>query len=101
MLFLAAFGTVGYLTRRDLRIVARVSCIGLLVLIVFGIVLAFVNIPGGSAVYVVGGLAVLAGWTLVDFQKLCRAGNLDVIDLALSIYLDLINVFLFVLRVSE
>ena len=50
-LFIAGFGTAGYLTRRDVSAIARVSFGALLALIVFGIVPFFVHIPGGSLIY--------------------------------------------------
>jgi FtsH-binding integral membrane protein len=101
MLFLAAFGTVGYITRRDLSALARVSFIALFGLIGFGMVMFFVNIPHGQIIYSVVGLVIFAAWTLIDFQRLRRANESDVILLALGIYLDLLNVFLLILRLLQ
>jgi modulator of FtsH protease len=39
-------------------------------LIVFGIVLIFVQISGGDLVYSVLGLVIFAGFTMFDFQRL-------------------------------
>src|ERR1700678_2033012 len=50
-LFIAGFGSAGYATRRDLSAYARVFFWALLALIGFGIVLIFVNIPGGELAY--------------------------------------------------
>lgn len=47
-LFIAGFGAAGYATRRDLTALARLSFWVLVALIVFGIVLIFVHIPGGD-----------------------------------------------------
>src|SRR5260370_15776635 len=69
-LFIAGFGAAGYATRRDLAPVARASFWALLALIVFGIGLILVHIPGGHLVYSVLGLVTLARFTLVDFQRL-------------------------------
>jgi uncharacterized protein len=63
-LFIAGFGAAGYATRRDLTAIARASFWALLALIVFGIVLIFVNIPGGALVYSVLGLVIFAGYTM-------------------------------------
>ena len=66
----------------------------------FGIVLIFVNIPGGSMIYSVLGLVIFAGFTLFDFQQLRR--NKDIRSaplLAASIFLDILNVFLFFLQI--
>ena len=48
-LFIGALGTAGYATRRDLSGLYRFLFIALLGLIVFGIVMIFVSIPGGYA----------------------------------------------------
>ena len=99
-LFIAGFGAAGYATRRDLAPVARASFWALVALIVFGIVLIFVQIPGGDLVYSVLGLVIFAGFTLFDFQR-ARA-NTDVASaplLAASIFLDILNVFLFFLQI--
>ena len=99
-LFVAGFGAVGYATRRDLSVVGRVSFLALIALIAFGIVLIFVRIPHGSLVYALLGLVVFAGLTMFDFQRLRRSKNLDSAPLiAGSIFLDLLNVFLFFLRI--
>src|ERR1700744_6424211 len=99
-LFIAGFGAAGYATRRDLSGLARVSFWALLVLIVFGIVLIFVHIPHANLIYSVLGLVVFAGLTMVAFQRLRR--NTDRASaplIAASIFLDVLNVFLFFLRI--
>ena len=99
-LFIAAFGAVGYATRRDLAPVARVCFWALVALIVVGIVLIFVHIPEGNLVYSVLGLVIFAGFTMFDFQRLRT--NSDITEaplLAASIFLDVLNVFLFFLQI--
>jgi modulator of FtsH protease len=99
-LFVAAFGAFGYLTKRDLSVVRRVSFIALLVLLLAGIVLIFVHIPHASLIYAVLGLVIFAGLTAADFQRLRRAQGLDSAPLlAASIFLDILNVFWFFLRI--
>ncbi|MBW8483358.1 Bax inhibitor-1/YccA family protein [Actinomadura parmotrematis] len=99
-LFIAAFGAAGYATRRDLAVVARISFWALLALIVFGLVLVFVQIPGGQLVYSVLGLVIFAGLTMVDFQRLRRSTDVATAPLlAASIFLDVLNVFLFFLQI--
>jgi len=99
-LFIAGFGTAGYATRRDLSGIARLCFWALIALIVFGIVLIFVNIPNGSLIYSVIGLVIFAGLTAFDFQRLRRSKDLDSAPLlAASIFLDALNVFLFFLRI--
>ena len=99
-LFIAGFGAAGYATRRDLSAIARVFFWALLALIVAGIVLIFVHIPGGDLVYSVLGLVIFAGFTMFDFQRLRT--NTDVNSapfIAASIFLDVLNVFLFFLEI--
>ena len=96
-LFVAGFGAYGYATRRDLSSWARWLFIALLGLIGFSIVLLFVSIPGGHVIWAVLGLVVFAAYTMFDFNRLRRANPDDVIWIACSIFLDVFNVFLFML----
>jgi FtsH-binding integral membrane protein len=99
-LFIAGFGAAGYATRRDLSAVARVAFWALLALIVFGIVLIFVHIPGGALIYSVLGLVIFAAFTMVDFQRIRRSQDITAAPLlAASIFLDILNVFLFFLQI--
>jgi len=99
-LFIAGFGAAGYATRRDLSGVARLCFWALIALIVFGIVLICVHIPGGSLIYSILGLVIFAGLTMFDFQRLRRSKDIASAPLlAASIFLDALNVFLFFLRI--
>ena len=99
-LFIAGLGTAGYATRRDLSRLARASFWALLALIVFGIVLVFVQIPGGALISAVAGLVIFAGLTLFDFQRLRQAEDIRTAPLlAASIFLDVLNVFLLFLSI--
>jgi uncharacterized protein len=97
-LFIAGFGAYGYATRRDLSAIARFCFWALIGLIVFGIVLIFVRIPNGQLIYAVLGLAIFAGLTAYDFQRLRRTRDIRAAPLlAASIFLDILNVFLLLL----
>jgi uncharacterized protein len=99
-LFIAGCGVAGYATRRDLSAVARVSSWALLALIMLGVVMIFVDIPGGSLTYSVLGLVIFAGLTMSDFQRLRRSKDIDSAPLmAASIFLDALNVFQFFLQI--
>lgn len=99
-LFIAGFGAWGYATRRDLAPLARMAFWALLGLIVFGVVLIFVNIPGGALIYAILGLVIFSVYTMYDFQRLRRATHeTQVVGIALSIFLDVFNVFLFMLQI--
>jgi Integral membrane protein, interacts with FtsH len=97
-LFIAGFGAAGYATRRDLAPLARYFFWALIALIVFGIVTIFIKIPGGDVIYAIAGLAIFAGITMFDFQRLRRGSDIRTAPLlAASIFLDILNVFLLLL----
>ena len=99
-LFIAGFGAAGYATRRDLTAIARAGFWALLALIGLGIALIFVNIPGGALIYSVLGLVIFAGFTMFDFQRIRRSQDIRTAPLlAASIFLDILNVFLFLLQI--
>jgi FtsH-binding integral membrane protein len=99
-LFIAGFGAVGYATRRDLAPLARVFLWALIALIVFGIVLIFVQIPNGQLIYAILGLVIFAGLTAFDFQRVRRTQDIRSAPLiAASIFLDVLNVFLLFLSI--
>jgi uncharacterized protein len=101
-LFIAGFGAAGYATRRDLSGLARSLFWALVALIVFGVVLIFVQIPGGSLIYGVVGLVIFAGLTSLDFQRLRRSKDIRTAPvLAASIFLDILNVFLLFLSLFQ
>jgi modulator of FtsH protease len=96
--FVAALGAVGYATRRDLSSWARALFWALLALIVFGVVLIFVRIPNGHIIYAVLGLVVFGFFTVFDFNRLRRTNQAGAVPIAASIFLDIFNVFLFMLQ---
>ena len=99
-LFVIGFGAWGYATRRDLAPYVRFFFWALIGLIVFGVVMIFIQIPNGQLIWAILGLAIFAFWTAFDFQRLRRTttGNMAV-PLALGIFLDIFNVFLFFLQI--
>jgi len=99
-LFIAGCGAAGYATRRDLSALARMSFWALVALIMFGVVMIFVDIPGGSLTYSILGLVIFAGLTMSDFQRLRRSDDIGSAPLmAASIFLDALNVFQFFLQI--
>lgn len=98
-LFVGALGAGGYAIRKDLSFLYRFAFFALLGLIVFGIVTLFVSMPGGSMIYAFLGLAVFGLFVVLDFNRLRRAGQQEVIPLAAGIFLTVFNVFLFFLQI--
>jgi modulator of FtsH protease len=97
-LFVAALGSAGYAIRRDLSGLYRFLFVALLLLIVFGFVSLLVSMPHADVIYAVLGLVIFGAYTLVDFNRLRRAGEQEVVPLAAGIFLDVLNVFLFFLQ---
>jgi modulator of FtsH protease len=98
-LFVGILGSVGYATRRDLSSWARTLFWALLALLVFGLVATFVVIPGANIIYCVLGLVLFGFFTVFDFNRLRRADQYMAVPIAASIFLDIFNVFLFLLRI--
>jgi FtsH-binding integral membrane protein len=96
--FVGALGAFGYATRRDLSRWARAFFWALVGLIVGGIVLIFVSIPNANVIYAVAGLVIFGGFTVIDFNRIRRAGSEDAVPIAAGIFLDFSNVFLLMLQ---
>jgi modulator of FtsH protease len=96
MLTLAA---VVYLTSFDFRKLSGIAFGALIVLVIVGLISAFTHFLHPS-VYAWGTLAVFTLLVLVDFARI-KAGNSGAtsIELATSIYLDAINIFLALLQI--
>jgi FtsH-binding integral membrane protein len=97
-LFVGGLGSAGYAIRRDLSFLYRIAFWLLLALILGGIVLIFVRIQGAYTAWSIVGLAVFGLYTVIDFNRLRRAGTSEAIPLAAGIFLDVLNIFLLFLR---
>jgi FtsH-binding integral membrane protein len=98
-LFVGGLGATGYAIRKDLSGGYRFLFVLLLALIVFGFIGLLVAIPHASIIYAVAGLAIFGGYTVLDFNRMRRAGMEEVVPLAAGIFLDVLNIFLFFLRI--
>jgi uncharacterized protein len=96
--FVAACGSYGYATSRDLSSWARTLFWALLALILFGLVTIFISIPNANIIYAVLGLVIFGGFTIFDFNRLRRSTPEGAIAIAASIFLDVFNVFLLLLQ---
>jgi modulator of FtsH protease len=97
-LTVAGMGTWGYATRRDLSYLYRTLFFCLLGLIAFGLVIVLFNISGARTIYALAGIAIFSGYTLVDFNRLRRAGSDAAVPIAAGIFLDVFNLFLLFLQ---
>ena len=97
-LFVGVLGAGGYTIQRDLSFLYRIAFGLLLVLLVAGLVLIFVHMEALYTVWAIAGLAVFGLYTVLDFNRLRRAGKDQAIPLAAGIFLDILNIFLFFLQ---
>ena len=97
-LTVAGLGAGGYAIRRDLSFLYRIAFWLLLALLAAGVVLIFVRIPAAYTIYSIFGLLVFSLYTVIDFNRLRRAGRGEAIPLAAGIFLDVLNIFLFFLQ---
>lgn len=106
----AGFGALslwGYTTKRDLSPIGSFLIIGLVGIILASLVNLFVQSPGISFAVSVIGVLIFAGLTAYDTQRIKEwysagddaavMGRKSILG-ALSLYLDFINLFLFLLR---
>jgi FtsH-binding integral membrane protein len=96
--FVAGLGSAGYATRRDLSSWYRVLFWALLGLIAFGVIAIFVAIPNENIIWSVAGLVIFGGYTVLDLNRLRRSGQESAVPIAASIFLDVLNIFLFFLQ---
>jgi FtsH-binding integral membrane protein len=96
--FVASLGAAGYATRRDLSAWYRVLFWALLALLLFGLVAIFVSIPNENLIWSIAGLVIFGGYTVLDFNRLRRTGEEGAVPIAASIFLDVLNIFLFFLQ---
>jgi FtsH-binding integral membrane protein len=103
----AGLSLVGYTTKRDLSAMGAFMTMGLFGIIIAMLINAFFPMPGLGLAISVLGVIIFAGLTAWDTQKLKNmyrqvagteyAGK-TVIMGALSLYLDFLNMFMFLLR---
>ena len=107
-LLFGAFSVYGIVTKRDLTKLRPILLIGLIVLIVFGILGIFFRMGALDLIISLIGIAIFVGFTAYDTQKI-KAGyeyfsndsemlKKASVNIALQLYLDFINLFLYILR---
>ncbi len=95
----------GYLTRIDLSKLGAILLMGLIGIIIATIVNIFLRSDGIQTIVSYLGVVIFMGLTAYDVQKIKgiykqfgTAGNMAILG-ALSLYLDFLNLFLFLLRI--
>ena len=107
-LYFGAMAAFGYATKADLSRIRTVLLGGLIFLIVFAFLSMFLNLGGLERIYCLIGIAIFLGFTAYDTQKIKAfhayyghdpemAAKASIFA-ALQLYLDFINLFLYLLR---
>ena len=94
-------GGYGYTTKRDLTGLGSFLFIGLLVLIGASIIGIFLHLAALQIAIAAGGSLLFTGFLVFDLNRIARAGQVsqgDAILMAVSVYLDIVNLFLFLLQ---
>ena len=107
-LLFGTFSIYGIVTKRDLTKLRPILLIGLIVLIVFGILGMFFRMGAMDLIISLAGIAIFIGFTAYDTQKIKKGYEYfssdeemlkrASINIALQLYLDFINLFLYILR---
>jgi len=108
-LFFAVMAIYGFITKADLTAIGRIMSFGLILLIGFWVLSMFLNLSAIETIMCFIGLAIFLGLTAYDTQKIKAyyysfSGDADMLNRAavlsaLGLYLDFINIFLYVLRI--
>lgn len=94
-------GGIGYTTKRDLTGLGGFLFIGLIALIVASLVGIFVHLAILQIAISAIGAVLFSAFLVFDLNRIAnspQASTGDAIVLALSVYLDIVNLFLFLLR---
>ena len=100
---------IGYTTKKDLTSFGPLMVVGLIMLIVFSLIGIFVNLPAVDFAISIIGVILFLGITIYDTQKMKNTyyhyQNDEVMleklstFFALELYLDFINLFIYLLRI--
>lgn len=100
-IFVAVLGAAGYSMRCDLGVLWRALLVAVGGLLMTALVAMLLSSPMVDRAYSIGGIVVFGGYTLFDFNRMRRAGVQDVFPLAIGIFLDAVNAFMFLLNLGS
>lgn len=108
IIFFACLTVIGATTKKDLTKLGTICLVALLALIIGEIIMLIFHIGGMTNIIAIIGLLIFAGLTAWDTQRLHKILQLEDgsevekekigIYFALELYLDFINIFLYILR---
>ena len=98
----AVFGSLTayvFMSKKDFSFLGGMLFVGLIGLLVAGIVMFFVHAAWASTVYSLFGVLIFSGFVLYDTSQIMqRMAPEDAVMGAVALYLDFINLFMFILR---
>ncbi len=97
----AGLGSYVWISGKDFGGIGKFLIWALVGLIVVGLLRFFVAFtPGINLIYAIGGAALFAGFTLYDFSNIKhRYGPNDYVAATVGLYLDFLNLFLFLIQI--
>lgn len=97
----AGLGSYVWISNKDFGGIGKFLIWALVGLIVVGLLRFFVAFtPGINLIYAIGGAALFAGFTLYDFSNIKhRYGPNDYVAATVGLYLDFLNLFLFLIQI--
>jgi modulator of FtsH protease len=85
--------TLATVVKRDLSGLSRFLFVGLIILVVAGLINAFVHSTAAMLAMSVASMAIFSLYIMVDVKRVLEGGETNYVMATLSIYLDLVNVF--------
>ncbi len=99
VLMFGAAGTIGWTTNKSLEGMKGFLFITLIGMVIVGVIGIFIPWSNNFEIIYSGiGIILFSAYTMYDFQKIKSYPEDRYIDAALHIYLDIFNLFIFVLR---
>jgi len=97
----AGVGTYAWMSAKDFGYLGRTLFWALIGLLVVGLIGLFVNLgQAGYLIYSLAGVAIFTGFVLYDISNIKRRyGPEDAVIATVSLYLDFINIFWYVLQI--
>ncbi|WP_222946044.1 Bax inhibitor-1 family protein [Paraburkholderia sp. UCT31] len=96
--FVALSGYV-LVTKKDFSFLGGMLFVGLWLLLLSGLVLMFVDVPAASLTWSAVSVLLFSGYVLYDTSEIVRGGERNYIIATVQLYLDVLNLFLSLLRV--
>lgn len=85
-------------SKRDFSFLGGFLFVGLIVMLIASLVMIFFPVPAVQVILAAFGVLIFSGYILYDTANLVRGGETNYILATISLYLDILNLFLSLLR---